>query len=59
MQCCQVAEIQAKKLKRGREKKLTWRICGRILLKEAEKGAEEKSSSEFYSNQTLRDKDKL
>jgi hypothetical protein len=31
-QCCQVAEIPAKKLKRGRRKnKLAERICGRIL----------------------------
>jgi hypothetical protein len=31
-QCCQVAEIPAKKLKRGRrKKKLAERICGRIL----------------------------
>jgi hypothetical protein len=30
--CCQVAEIPAKKLKRGRrKKKLAERICGRIL----------------------------
>jgi hypothetical protein len=31
-QCCQVAEIPAKKLKRGRrKKKLAERICGRIV----------------------------
>jgi hypothetical protein len=32
LQCCQVAAISAKKLKRGRRKiKLAGRICGRIL----------------------------
>jgi hypothetical protein len=48
-QCCQVAEIPAKKLKRGRRKKsLARRIYGRIMaelwpnfVKSGRKGAEE------------------
>ncbi len=55
-QCCQVAEIPAKKLKRGRrKKKLAERICGRILAdfyqKVAEKGPQKifKRSSLFLA----------
>jgi hypothetical protein len=40
-QCCQVAEIPAKKLKRSRrKKKLAERICGRILAEFYQKVAE-------------------
>ncbi len=40
-QCCQVVEIPAKKLKRGRrKKKLAERICGRILAEFYQKVAE-------------------
>ncbi len=55
-QCCQVAEIPAKKLKRGRrKKKLARRNCGRILAdyyqKVAEKGPQKifKRSSLFLA----------
>jgi hypothetical protein len=48
-QCCQEAEIPAKKLKRGREKKsLTGRTCGRILPKVAEKGAGKSFEKKFF-----------
>ncbi len=60
-QCCQVAEIPAKKkLKRGRrKKKLAERICGRILAefykKVAEKGPQKifKRSSLFLAIITM------
>jgi hypothetical protein len=39
--CCQVAEISARKLKRGQGKiKLAGRICGRILAEFDQKGPE-------------------
>jgi hypothetical protein len=52
----QVAEIPAKKLKRGRrKKKLAERICGRILPKSGKKGAAENFQKKFlifrYDNQ--------
>ncbi len=50
IQCCQVAEIPAKKLKRGRrKKKLAERICGRILadfIKKWQKRGRRKFSKE-------------
>ncbi len=51
-QYCQVAEISAKKLKRGRrKKKFAERICGRILAEFTEKGPQKifKRSSLFLA----------
>ncbi len=53
VQCCQVAEVPAKKLKRGRrKKKLAERIYGRILAefyqKVAEKGPQKISKEVPY-----------
>ncbi len=52
-QCCQVAEIPAKKLKRGRrKKKLAERICGWILA-EFYKKAAEKGLQKIFKRSSL------
>jgi hypothetical protein len=51
-QCCQVAEISAKKLKRGRGKiKLPGRICGRILAEFTKSGR--KGAGEYFLKKFL------
>jgi hypothetical protein len=51
-QCCQVAEISAKKLKKGRRKiKLAGRICGRILAKFYQKW--QKRTGEYFLKKFL------
>jgi hypothetical protein len=53
VQCCQMAEILAKKLKRGRrKKKLAERICGRILAEFYQKGAE-KGPQKIFKRSSL------
>ncbi len=52
-QCCQVAEIPAKKLKRGhRKKKLAERLCGRILAEFYQKVAE-KGPQKIFKRSSL------